>query len=108
MSRKRFKPEQIINLLREAEVGLSQGRKIGVAPEGEGMKGGIVFRFHDGAGGAGVLRAALDGTSFVLIATPLDVVPSIIDQLVGARYGGTVFDVASLIFQSSFAPISRA
>lgn len=29
MSRKRFKPEQIINLLREAEVGLSQGRKIG-------------------------------------------------------------------------------
>ena len=29
MSRKRFKPEQIINLLREAEVSLSQGRKIG-------------------------------------------------------------------------------
>jgi len=29
MSRKRFKPEQIINLLREAEVGLSQGHRIG-------------------------------------------------------------------------------
>ena len=29
MSRKRFKPEQIINLLREAEVGLSQGHSIG-------------------------------------------------------------------------------
>lgn len=28
MSRKRFKPEQIINLLREAEVELSQGRRI--------------------------------------------------------------------------------
>ena len=29
MSRKRYRPEQIINLLREAEVGLSQGRKVG-------------------------------------------------------------------------------
>ena len=29
MSRKRYKPEQIINLLREAEVGLSQGQKVG-------------------------------------------------------------------------------
>ena len=29
MSRKRYKPEQIINLLREAEVGLSQDRRIG-------------------------------------------------------------------------------
>jgi transposase-like protein len=29
MSRKRYKPEQVINLLREAEVGLSQGRRIG-------------------------------------------------------------------------------
>ncbi len=28
MSRKRYKPEQIISLLREAEVGLSQGRKV--------------------------------------------------------------------------------
>ncbi len=29
MSRKRHKPEQIINLLREAEVGLSQGGTVG-------------------------------------------------------------------------------
>jgi hypothetical protein len=29
MSRKRYKPEQVINLLREAEVGLSQGCRIG-------------------------------------------------------------------------------
>ncbi len=28
MCRKRYKPEQIISLLREAEVGLSQGRKV--------------------------------------------------------------------------------
>jgi len=30
MSRKRYKPEQIINLLREAEVGLSQDRTLSV------------------------------------------------------------------------------
>ena len=30
MSRKRYTPEQIIGLLREAEVRLSQGEKIGV------------------------------------------------------------------------------
>ncbi len=29
MNRKRYKPEQIINLLREAEVGLSQGQTVG-------------------------------------------------------------------------------
>ncbi len=29
MSCKRYKPEQTINLLREAEVGLSQGRRVG-------------------------------------------------------------------------------
>ena len=29
MSRKRFKPEQIIGMLREAEVRLSQGAKVG-------------------------------------------------------------------------------
>ena len=29
MSRKRFTPEQIIGFLREAEVGLSQGDKVG-------------------------------------------------------------------------------
>ena len=29
MSRKRYKPEQIINLLREAEIRLSQGQTVG-------------------------------------------------------------------------------
>jgi len=29
MSRKRYTPEQIIGMLREAEVGLSQGEKVG-------------------------------------------------------------------------------
>jgi len=29
MSRKRYTPEQVIGMLREAEVGLSQGEKVG-------------------------------------------------------------------------------
>ena len=31
MSRKRYKPAQIIDLLREAEVGMSQGQTVGEA-----------------------------------------------------------------------------
>lgn len=42
------------------------------------------------------LEAALDGTSFALIATPLEVVPNIIEQLARTHYDGTVFDIASL------------
>lgn len=42
------------------------------------------------------LAAALEGTTCVLISTPLDVVPSVIEQLTEARYGGTIFDIASL------------
>jgi chorismate mutase/prephenate dehydrogenase len=50
----------------------------------------------DGAASAPTLEAALDGTSFALIAAPLDVVPGVIAQLAETGYGGTVFDVASL------------
>lgn len=46
--------------------------------------------------GAATFEAALEGTSCVLIATPLDVVPSIIEQLTEVGYGGVVFDIASL------------
>jgi hypothetical protein len=37
ISRKRFKPEQIIRMLREAEVGLSQGMKVRDICRGLGM-----------------------------------------------------------------------
>ncbi len=46
--------------------------------------------------GAPTLDAALNGTSCVLIAVPLDAVPRVIEQLAERRYGGTVFDIASL------------
>ena len=42
------------------------------------------------------LAATLDGTSCALIATPLDVVPGVIDHLTETGYGGVVFDIASL------------
>ena len=35
MGRRRFKPEQIIRMLREAEVGLSQGMKVRRTSEGQ-------------------------------------------------------------------------
>jgi chorismate mutase/prephenate dehydrogenase len=46
--------------------------------------------------GQPALVAALAGTSCVLIATPLDVIPDVIDQLTEADYGGVAFDIASL------------
>jgi chorismate mutase/prephenate dehydrogenase len=42
------------------------------------------------------LADALHGTSCALISTPLDVIPTVIEQLAEAQYGGTVFDIASL------------
>jgi len=51
MSRKRFKPEQIINLLREAEVGLSQGRKIGEICRSLGISQQSYYRWRTEYGG---------------------------------------------------------
>src|SRR6185436_3831308 len=41
------------------------------------------------------LERAVDGTSFAIIATPLETVPEAIDRLSAVRYGGVVFDIAS-------------
>ncbi len=53
---------------------------------------------HDPDAGApeSALADALDGTSFALISTPLDVVPQVIKQIAAMDYGGIVFDIASL------------
>jgi putative transposase len=51
MSRKRFKPEQIINLLREAEVGLSQGRRIGEVCRSLGISQQSYYRWRSEYGG---------------------------------------------------------
>ncbi len=42
------------------------------------------------------LAATLAGSSFALIATPMESIPQVLDELVAMRYGGVVFDVASL------------
>ena len=41
-------------------------------------------------------REGADQASFVLIATPLELVPEMIQRLTEMHYGGTVFDIASL------------
>lgn len=51
MSRKRYKPEQVINLLREAEVGLSQGRKIGEICRSLGISQQSYYRWRSEFGG---------------------------------------------------------
>jgi len=51
MSRKRFKPEQIINLLREAEVGLSQGHSIGEVCRSLGISRQSYYRWRSEYGG---------------------------------------------------------
>ncbi|MBI1827064.1 MAG: prephenate dehydrogenase/arogenate dehydrogenase family protein [Planctomycetes bacterium] len=42
------------------------------------------------------LDRAVEGTSFALIATPLETVPAIIDHLLNLNYRGVIFDIASL------------
>lgn len=51
MSRKRYKPERIINLLREAEVSLSQGRKIGEICRSLGISQQGYYRWRAEYGG---------------------------------------------------------
>lgn len=51
MSRKRYKPEQIINLLREAEVDLSQGRRVGEICRSLGISEQSYYRWRSEYGG---------------------------------------------------------
>jgi transposase-like protein len=57
MSRKRFKPEQIIRMLREAEVGLSQGMKVRDICRGLGISGQTYYRWRREHGGLKVSQA---------------------------------------------------
>ena len=51
----------------------------------------------DPAGANGrTLAEALDGTSFALIAAPLDAIAGVLDEIATSGYTGTVFDIASL------------
>ena len=57
MTRKAFKPEQIINKLREAEVVISQGATIGTASRKIGVTEQTYYRWRREYGGMGVEQA---------------------------------------------------
>ena len=57
MARKQFKPEQIINKLREAEVLISQGATIGEASRKIGVTEQTYYRWRREYGGMGVEQA---------------------------------------------------
>ena len=57
MSRKRFKPEQIIGMLREAEVRLSQGAKVGDVCRHLGVSEQSFYRWRREYGGMEVSQA---------------------------------------------------
>ena len=57
MSRKRYTPEQIIGMLREAEVLLSQGEKIGMICRGLGVSEQSYYRWRREYGGLKVDQA---------------------------------------------------
>ena len=57
MSRKRYTPEQIIGFLREAEMCLSQGEKIGLICRGLGISEQSYYRWRREYGGLKVDQA---------------------------------------------------
>jgi transposase-like protein len=57
MSRKRFTAEKIIGMLREAEVGLAQGKKIGEVCRGLGISEQSYFRWRREYGGLRTTQA---------------------------------------------------
>ena len=57
MSRKRFKPEQIIGMLREAEVRLSEGAKVGEVCRHLGVSEQSFYRWRREYGGMEVSQA---------------------------------------------------
>ena len=57
MSRKRYKPEQIIGMLREAEVELSRGQKVGQVCRTLGIAEQTYYRWRREYGGLKVSQA---------------------------------------------------
>ena len=57
MSRKRYKPEQIILMLREADVQLSQGQRVGQVCRGLGIAEQTYYRWRREFGGMKVSQA---------------------------------------------------
>jgi transposase-like protein len=57
MSRKRYKPEQIIGMLREAEVELSRGQKVGQVCRSLGITEQTYYRWRREYGGLKISQA---------------------------------------------------
>jgi transposase-like protein len=57
MSRKRYKPEQIISMLREAEVQISRGQKVAQICRGLGIAEQTYYRWRREYGGLKVSQA---------------------------------------------------
>ena len=57
MSKKRFTPEQIITMLRQAEIELSQGETVGVVCRGLGITEQTYYRWRKLYGGMKVAQA---------------------------------------------------
>ena len=57
MSRKRYKPEQIISMLREADVQLSEGQRVGQVCRGLGIAEQTYYRWRREFGGMKVSQA---------------------------------------------------
>ena len=57
MSRKRYKPEQIIGMLREAEVELSRGQKVGQVCRNLGITEQTYYRWRREYGGLKISQA---------------------------------------------------
>ena len=63
MSRKRYTPEQIISMLREAEVALAQGQSIGQACRTLGVSEQSYYRWRKEYGGLRTARPSVEGLS---------------------------------------------
>ena len=57
MKRKQFTPEKIIGLLRQAEVELAQGKRVGEVCRGLGISEQSYYRWRKEYGGLGVEKA---------------------------------------------------
>ena len=57
MARKRHTPEQIIHLLREAEVGLANGKTVGIVSRELGISEQTYYRWRNEYGGMQVSQA---------------------------------------------------
>ena len=75
MSRKRYTPEQIISMLREAEVALAQGQSVGQACRTLGVSEQSYYRWRKEYGLRSVRCAPLGGPNYDMWIAPTGLPP---------------------------------